>query len=422
MIDEKPARQANPYWRAALSVADALGDGMFDRPLFRNIRRAAKVVDAGRQLKVDLREKNAALSSVSNHAKEIGLEPWGSSNVLDWVVFDYAKHAPTTVLYTSPPGDQLVEAALAPGSIFLCVGEESGRKRIYNLYHRKGQREAASAAIGDLVWQVEDSNALLLGDRVHWGDHFLSFDSIGDGGLYAGLRNGHETMLESVGLRAEKFREGGVSRRILLYGPPGGGKTTLARKLAQFVSGRLLQVPAKMVDTFGAHSVGQVLDALHPDVVLLDDIDRNPEGMTGLLEVLVAAGEARSQPVIVIGTVNAVEALDPALLRPGRFDETIEVAEPGPEYRRVIIDFYLAHHDVDLDADRLTTDMDGFAPADIAEVIGVCAVVGPEVYEIEVARVGRQRKLHSGDAVARFLSNQRTSNAGLGKPEPERLR
>jgi transitional endoplasmic reticulum ATPase len=112
-------------------------------------------------------------------------------------------------------------------------------------------------------------------------------------------------------------------------------------------------------------------------------------------------GEAL-EGAVMVGTINVVSAVDPALLRPGRFDEVVEIAEPDASHRARIAAHYLEQFGLPPIANELSAKMTGFAPADVREVVQCLAAVGLEHIDAEIARVARQRVLYGGDACERY--------------------
>jgi ATP-dependent 26S proteasome regulatory subunit len=153
-------------------------------------------------------------------------------------------------------------------------------------------------------------------------------------------------------------------------------------------------------------------------VVLLDDMDRDIHVMGEMLEFLGHGGREAQKKMIIVGTVNAISRLDPALLRPGRFDEVLHVQEPEPAYLRKVIQFYAEKYGVSLDLETLLEDMKGFAPADVREVMVSTGIVGADVYSAEVARVRRQRALHSGSRCEEYFASKGGAEAPSPSPSP----
>jgi AAA family ATPase len=139
-------------------------------------------------------------------------------------------------------------------------------------------------------------------------------------------------------------------RGILLYGPPGTGKTHLARVIASSTQSSVLVINGpELSSAYHGETESKLRDVFKeareksPCIVVLDEVDaiapRREDGAGGEVEKRVVAtlltildgidpGSQRMEDrVVVIGTTNRPNAIDPALRRPGRFDREIEIGE-----------------------------------------------------------------------------------------------
>lgn len=130
--------------------------------------------------------------------------------------------------------------------------------------------------------------------------------------------------------RLRPFVEAGEPRALLLDGPPGVGKSTIVRALTRKTRGRLLRVPAADLGSLSATSMTALVGFLRPEVIVIDDFDR-AYGQTKMLDFF---EQSRSSYRLLIVTTNGLEGIDPAVTRPGRFDELLQVTGLGETFVR----------------------------------------------------------------------------------------
>jgi SpoVK/Ycf46/Vps4 family AAA+-type ATPase len=144
------------------------------------------------------------------------------------------------------------------------------------------------------------------------------------------IKEYHSPKAEEMHARVQAFLDGGVRRSIYAYGPPGTGKSCLASTIASKVGGTCLRIPTEFSAT---PSVLGVVKLFRPNVLIMDDVGRAQDPSATFLATL---EELNSLVDLLIVTSNTVD-LAPALLRPGRFDEIIEITTLGPEVVKLII-------------------------------------------------------------------------------------
>lgn len=150
-------------------------------------------------------------------------------------------------------------------------------------------------------------------------------------------------------------------RTVLLFGPPGTGKTSIATAVARCRGGRLLKVDAAALPQIGVQELAFLLDGLRPRHLLIDDFDRAPIEETRA-RVLFIFERLHSHGVSAFVTVNDASRLDPALLRSGRIDEAIDVPLPDAEERAEVLSRHAS-------AAGLVEITDGFSHADLDALV-----------------------------------------------------
>ena len=223
--------------------------------------------------------------------------------------------------------------------------------------------------------------------EVHW-------DDIG------GLENVKQELREVVEWPLkypEVFQKMGIEppKGILLYGPPGTGKTLLAKAVAtesgaNFIAIRGPEVLSKWVGESekAVREVFRRAREVAPAVVFFDEIDsiapvRGQSFDSGVTDRIVNQlltemdGIVPLSNVVILAATNRPDILDPALLRPGRFDRVIYVPPPDKEARKQILKIHTKKVPLanDVDLDRLAELTEGYTGADLAALVREAALL-----------------------------------------------
>jgi cell division protease FtsH len=224
-----------------------------------------------------------------------------------------------------------------------------------------------------------------------------------------------------------------IPKGVLLYGPPGTGKTLLARAVAGEAGVPFYSISGSdFVEMFVGVGASRVRDLFEqakqnaPCIVFVDEIDavgrQRGAGLGGghdereqtLNQLLVEMdGFDPRGGIILIAATNRPDILDPALLRPGRFDRQIPVSAPDIRGRRAILEVHSRGKplDTDVDLDGLAKRTVGFSGADLANVINESALL--------TAREGK--RLIDGaaleEAVDRVIGGPRRKNRIISEQE-----
>ena len=217
----------------------------------------------------------------------------------------------------------------------------------------------------------------------------ITYEQIG--GLEEQIREVKETV-ELPLTEPELFERVGIEppKGILLYGPPGTGKTLLAKAVANETNATFIKIVAsEFVKKYigeGARLVREVFELAKekaPAIIFIDELDAvaakrlksstsgDREVQRTLMQLLAELDGFESRGDIgIIGATNRPDILDPALLRPGRFDRFIEVPLPNEDGRREILKIHTKNmsFDEEADVDLLADLTDGFSGADLKAV------------------------------------------------------
>ncbi|HEX7514961.1 MAG TPA: proteasome-activating nucleotidase [archaeon] len=217
----------------------------------------------------------------------------------------------------------------------------------------------------------------------------VSYDDIG--GLDAQIQELRETV-ELPLLKPELFKQVGIEppKGVLLYGAPGTGKTLLAKAVAKHTESVFIRiVGSELVQKYigeGARLVRELFEMARekaPSIIFIDELDAigakrldsatsgDREVQRTLMQLLAEMdGFENRGEVKIIGATNRSDILDPALLRPGRFDRLIDIPLPTYEARVEIIKIHTARMNLaqEIDAEKIAKLSDGASGADIKAI------------------------------------------------------
>jgi transitional endoplasmic reticulum ATPase len=230
----------------------------------------------------------------------------------------------------------------------------------------------------------------------------ITYEDIG------GLGNAVDRVREMIELplrHPELFKRLGVEapKGVLLHGPPGTGKTLLAKAVANETNANFYTIggPEIMSKYYGEseerlRNVFQQAEKNAPSIIFIDEIDSiapKREEVSGETERRIVAqllslmdGMSTRGKVVVIGATNRVNAIDPALRRPGRFDREIEIGVPDRNGRLEILQIHTRGMPLakDVNLEKLANISHGFVGADLQSLskeaaIGALRKILPEI-------------------------------------------
>jgi cell division protease FtsH len=253
----------------------------------------------------------------------------------------------------------------------------------------------------------------------------------------AGVDEAQEELKEVVEFlkSPDKFRALGarIPRGLLMVGPPGSGKTLLARAVAGEAGVPFFSISgSEFVEMFvgvGASRVRDLFDQAKkasPCIVFVDEIDAvgrqrgaglgggNDEREQTLNQLLVEMdGFDTDTHVIVIAATNRPDVLDPALLRPGRFDRHVVLDRPDVPGRRANLDVHVRDKPLapEVNLDVLARQTPGFCGADLANLVNEAAILA--------ARAGRKSIVMSDleEAIYRVIAGPERKSVRISDEE-----
>jgi cell division protease FtsH len=231
-----------------------------------------------------------------------------------------------------------------------------------------------------------------------------------------------------------KFQQLGarIPKGVLLYGPPGTGKTLLARAVAGEAGVPFFSISGSdFVEMFVGVGASRVRDLFmqakqnSPCIIFVDELDAvgrqrgagfgggNDEREQTLNQLLVEMdGFEMKDNVILIAATNRPDILDPALLRPGRFDRQVVVDRPDRDGRRQILEVHTRGKPIakEIDLDALAGQTPGFTGADLANLVNEAALLaaryGKKQIETQELEEGIMRIVAGPEKKSRLISEK----------------
>ena len=233
----------------------------------------------------------------------------------------------------------------------------------------------------------------------------------------AGLREEKEELEEIVDFlkSPKKYIQVGarIPKGVLLVGPPGTGKTLLAKAVAGEAGVPFFTISGSdFVEMFVGVGASRVRDLFEdakknaPCIIFIDEIDavarRRGTGLGGghdereqtLNQLLVEMdGFGVNEGIIVMAATNRVDILDPAILRPGRFDRKVMVGRPDVQGRKEILEVHAKGKPLgdDVDLEQIAQTTAGFAGADLENLLNEAAIMAAKENRVYIQQKDIQR-------------------------------
>jgi cell division protease FtsH len=310
-------------------------------------------------------------------------------------------------------------------------------------------RRSAAAGAGGVLGSFGRSTARRAGES---HESKVSFEDV------AGIDEAEDELVEIVDFlrNPDRYERLGarIPRGVLLYGPPGTGKTLLARAVAGEADAAFFSSSAsEFVEAIVGVGASRVRDLFKqakeakPSIVFIDELDAVGRSRSGGVSGLSGGHDEREQTlnqiltemdgfevgtnVIVLGATNRPEVLDPALLRPGRFDRRIAVQSPDKTGRVEILKIHTRSVPLadEVDLDQIAASTPGATGADLALLVNEAALFAARhghdaVHQhdftaaIEKALLGAERQIVMSDADRERTAYHESGHALVGMLTP----
>lgn len=342
------------------------------------------------------------------------VEEYNEKNPDNKIIFDYKKGTSGSWIYSMLPS-LVITIGLIALSIYMI-------RKMSNAMNSDTNRTLGFGKIRAKVHTDDENNKTTFAD-------------------VAGCDEEKEEMKELVDFLkdSEKFTALGarIPKGVLLVGPPGTGKTLLARAVAGEADTPFLSISGsdfvEMYVGVGASRVRDLFDQAQkkaPCIVFIDEIDAvgrhrgtgtgggNDEREQTLNQILVEMdGFGTNTGIIVIAATNRPDVLDPALLRPGRFDRQITVNRPDAKGREEILKVHSKNKPLapDVDISDVAKDTTGFTGADLENLLNEAAILAvrrgkkaitmTEIFDaISKVGIGTEKKSHKYNEKSKKLT------------------
>ena len=314
------------------------------------------------------------------------------------------------------PGASVLSVILSFLPFLLLIG-------VYLYIGRRAQRQLAGGIGG------------IIGSRAKVYDAEAPSTRFSDVAGYEGAKQEISEVVDFL-KNPQRYAKAGAMgpRGVLMVGPPGTGKTLLARAVAGEAGVPFLAITGSgFVELFVGVGASRVRDLFNdakkraPAIIFIDEVDAigqrrgagfstNDEREQTLNQLLAEMdGFDRSTGVVVLAATNRPEVLDPALLRPGRFDRHVEIPLPNQKERAAILTVHAKGKQLaaDVDFEVVARSTPGFSGADLANLVNEAAI-----FAVRASRETITAEDFSGARDRILLGRREASNALL--PEEKR--
>ncbi len=214
--------------------------------------------------------------------------------------------------------------------------------------------------------------------------------------------------LEKFCLRLKKAREEKISRSFLFHGPPGVGKTTSVLQVAYRHFNRIIKIDPAIARTIETGEIEFFINQIKPEIIAFEDFDRAYSSVDVALSMLENIKQTFPE-VIIFATVNNISKLDPALLRPGRFDKMMYFGYPQPEEYPALVKMYFDQYNPSVPSDILDLAAElcvGLSPAYVKELAIESRNFSADSMEVELEETAAEYHHRIRKEKKAFLTSQ----------------
>lgn len=240
------------------------------------------------------------------------------SNMFTFMILRMLVGQSHTVIKTANE-DSFIKLVERDGVKYGWVFDKKG-KSVREIYVEERNVEKAQASIKRMFWEAYGNQSLVMRRN-----NVISIDD--SSGIVFEIDDAFNPLPSKMATEHSAYLrrclDAGVRRSILLFGPPGTGKSTMARTLVKNLGLKSVRIRVEDIEQLNQTHLSETINMFEPDAIILDDFDR-ARAQASLLETLEFF---RRHVKLVIASANNKHDLDEAILRPGRFDELILVNE-----------------------------------------------------------------------------------------------
>lgn len=266
-------------------------------------------------------------------------DPYNYFNSHSWKLIENAAIAGIVGELVSSFDDDPVMPITATESGAAFIAEVNGirfgwvyyEEQLEKVYVWREHMSAFPDVISKMFWEAHPSRHVVMGNvnnpdatmNIYWIDEDWDKSTIF-----------HSPRVDEFSQDIMDYLKDGVYRSILFYGPPGSGKSNLVRGISAKLGLKTIRV--KDLSEISADVIAEVIGLFNPDAIILEDVDSaSVDDISDFLDKMEGFNKAQK---ITFGTANRVNGLDDALLRPGRFDQVVEINNLEPEVIRKMVE------------------------------------------------------------------------------------